>query len=173
MSEARCRTLEALSAHTQRQGPEVHTRPEGITGCGPRGGGLGARGESEPHAYHTHESSHTLPTDIQQTPCPEQGMPGVCTSIAQNMTLPVIHTAHRATDGRIIKPSGTQADWQWCTSMSFQGIERCSVAGGSKSCNKVAVGEPAAGTLSKLQRHLLAHQWVRSAASPMRCVCIK
>ena len=100
--------------------------------------------------YHTHETSHTLLTDIQETPCHEQGMPGVCTSSAQNMTLPVIHTAHRATDGRMIKPSGTQADWHSCTSMFCHGIGRCSVAGGSKSCNKVAVGASAARSLWKL-----------------------
>ena len=133
MSKAPYRTLEALSAHNQRHGPEAHTRPEGVTGCGPRGGGLEARVESEPHAYHTHERFYTLPSDIQQTPCHEQGMPGVCTSFAQNMTLLVIQTAHRATDGRVIKPSTTQADWHTCTSTSYQGIRRSSVAGGSKS----------------------------------------
>ena len=55
-----------LCAHTHWQGPGAHTRPEGITECGSRGGGLGARDGGTPHIRHVQEP-HKLLTYTQQT----------------------------------------------------------------------------------------------------------
>ena len=51
-----------LCAHTHWQGPEAHTRPEGITGCGSRGGGLGARVSTRSRKQNLPQTTH-----IQQT----------------------------------------------------------------------------------------------------------
>ena len=47
-----------LCAHIAREGPEVHTGPEGVTECGPRSGSLGARDETHPHKQELPQTTH-------------------------------------------------------------------------------------------------------------------
>ena len=44
--------------------PEVHTRPEGVTGCAPRGGSLGACGVRRRHKLKLPQTTHIHVTNV-------------------------------------------------------------------------------------------------------------
>ena len=137
---------------------------------------LTSREPSRAAAYWTGGGGITPAPWREHRPCPQILEPCPASRYRNNPLSPVV-----AADGRMIKPSATQLKLigtraHQCLVME---LARCSVARGSTSCNKVAVGEPAAGSLTKCPGSLLpkAHDGDEGSPAPgsgeQRCIGLR